>query len=97
MAQRRRTARKSIPDADGIRYTSLMKSSKLTTIRVALHQEDDGSYWAESADAPGCFTVGDTIDETLRNMQDAIRTHFELPKQASIRTLTDFSAKLSLV
>ncbi len=73
-----------------------MKTIKPTTVRVALHQEDDGTYWAESADAPGCFTVGNTIDETLRNMQDAVRTHFELSPQTKIQFLPHFSAELSL-
>ncbi|MBI4022980.1 type II toxin-antitoxin system HicB family antitoxin [Candidatus Berkelbacteria bacterium] len=74
----------------------MSKSSIPKIIRVRLHQEEDGTYWAESPDAAGCFTVGETIDETLRSMQDAVRTHFELPTATPIRLEPDLSAKLSL-
>ncbi|MEK7183929.1 MAG: type II toxin-antitoxin system HicB family antitoxin [Patescibacteria group bacterium] len=73
-----------------------MKSAKPTTIRVTLHQEKDGTYWADSPDAAGCFTVGNTIDATLANMQDAIRTHFELSAKAPIQIEPTVSAKLTL-
>jgi predicted RNase H-like HicB family nuclease len=74
-----------------------MKLKKSTTIHVELHQEKDGTYWADSPDAVGCLTVGDTIDETLANMQDAIRTHFELPSKAPIQLAPIVSAKLTLL
>jgi predicted RNase H-like HicB family nuclease len=47
-------------------------------IRVQIHREEDGTYWAESLDAPGCFTVGATIEETLTNYEEALRCHFDL-------------------
>jgi predicted RNase H-like HicB family nuclease len=73
-----------------------MKIAKSTTIRVTLRQEVDGTYWAESPDAVGCFTVGTTIDETLANMKNAVRTHFELPVQSPIHIEPTVSAKLTL-
>jgi predicted RNase H-like HicB family nuclease len=32
---------------------------------------------AFSPDVPGCITVGDTMEETLDNMRDALRTHLD--------------------
>jgi len=73
-----------------------MSTNLPRTIHVTLHQETDGTYWADSPDAAGCFTVGKTIDDTLRNMQDAIRTHFELPAKARVDLAPTLSTKFSL-
>ncbi len=35
------------------------------------------NYSAYSPDLPGCIAVGDTIEETQRNMEEAIRFHIE--------------------
>ncbi len=72
-----------------------MKMQIPAAIRVVVHQEDDGSYWADSVDAPGCFTVGETIDDTLHNMQDAVRTHFELPPRTPIQLVPRLAPKLT--
>ena len=36
-----------------------------------------GNYAAFSPDLPGCVTTGKTVEETKRNMQEAIRGHIE--------------------
>lgn len=38
---------------------------------------EPGSYSAYVPDLPGCVTVGDTVDEVLREMQEAIRFHID--------------------
>lgn len=35
------------------------------------------NYSAYSPDLPGCIAVGDTIEETQRNMEEAMRFHIE--------------------
>jgi predicted RNase H-like HicB family nuclease len=42
---------------------------------VLIHPAEEGGYWAEVPVLPGCFTQGDTIDETLDNARDAIECH----------------------
>lgn len=37
----------------------------------------DGNYSAYLPDVPGCVTVGDTIEETIENMREALEFHFE--------------------
>jgi predicted RNase H-like HicB family nuclease len=46
----------------------------MTTVEyiVRVHQEDDGSFWAEVLDLPGCFASGDTLDELRAALQEAI-------------------------
>ena len=36
-----------------------------------------GNYAAYSPDLPGCVSTGKTIEETKRNMQEAIQGHIE--------------------
>ena len=40
-------------------------------------EKAQGNYSAYSPDLPGCIAVGDTIEETQRNMEAAIRFHLE--------------------
>jgi predicted RNase H-like HicB family nuclease len=40
-------------------------------------EKGDNNYSAYAPDVPGCVTVGDTVEETLRNMQEALELHFE--------------------
>jgi predicted RNase H-like HicB family nuclease len=39
-----------------------------------IHYED-GSYWAAVQELPGCFASGDTLDELIESLRDAIRVH----------------------
>ena len=41
------------------------------TIKAIVHEED-GGYWAEVPSLPGCFTQGDTLDELVANLWEAI-------------------------
>jgi predicted RNase H-like HicB family nuclease len=46
------------------------------TVRV---HEEDGSYWAEVLELPGCFASGDTLDELRAALDEAIRLHRDDP------------------
>jgi predicted RNase H-like HicB family nuclease len=37
-----------------------------------VHQEDDGTYWAEVLDLPGCFASGENLDELREALEEAI-------------------------
>lgn len=41
-------------------------------IRAIIHPAEEGGYWAEVPALPGCFTEGDTMDEVMANLKDAI-------------------------
>jgi len=43
-------------------------------ITVIIHKEAD-CYWAEFPALPGCFTQGDTYDELMRNIPEAVDCH----------------------
>ena len=40
-------------------------------IKVVIHSED-GGYWAEVPSMPGCFSQGDTREEIIENIKEAI-------------------------
>ena len=39
---------------------------------AVIHQADEGGYWAEVPSIPGCATQGDSIEELLKNLHEAV-------------------------
>ena len=40
-------------------------------------EKADTNYSAYAPDVPGCAATGDTIEETIEHMQEALRVHLE--------------------
>uniref|UniRef100_B8HKN1 Uncharacterized protein n=1 Tax=Cyanothece sp. (strain PCC 7425 / ATCC 29141) TaxID=395961 RepID=B8HKN1_CYAP4 len=41
-------------------------------IRAIIHLAEEGGYWAEVPALPGCITEGDTMEEVIANLKEAI-------------------------
>ena len=41
-------------------------------LKVVIHQAAEGGYWAEVPSIPGCATQGESFEELLTNLYDAI-------------------------
>ena len=41
-------------------------------LKVVVHEADEGGFWAEVPAIPGCATEGDTLEELLANVREAI-------------------------
>jgi predicted RNase H-like HicB family nuclease len=41
-------------------------------IKVVVHSAEDGGYWAEAPSIPGCATEGETYEELIQNLYEAI-------------------------
>ena len=41
-------------------------------IKVVVHEAAEGGFWAEVPAIPGCATQGETMDELVRNLHEAI-------------------------
>ena len=41
-------------------------------IKVIIHEAEEGGYWAEVPAIPGCATQGETIEELIDNINEAI-------------------------
>jgi predicted RNase H-like HicB family nuclease len=41
-------------------------------IKVIVHEAEEGGYWAEVPSIPGCATQGESFEELLQNLYEAI-------------------------
>lgn len=41
-------------------------------LKVVIHEAEEGGYWAEVPAIPGCATEGDTFEELLQNLYEAV-------------------------
>ena len=41
-------------------------------LKVVIHKAEEGGYWAEVPSLAGCATQGDTFEELLENIYEAI-------------------------
>lgn len=41
-------------------------------LTVVVHEAEEGGYWAEVPAIPGCATQGDTFEELLQNLYEAV-------------------------
>ncbi|AFY34677.1 type II toxin-antitoxin system HicB family antitoxin [Calothrix sp. PCC 7507] len=46
-------------------------------IKAIIHPAEEGGYWAEVPALPGCITEGETMEEVLINLKDAIEGWLE--------------------
>lgn len=44
---------------------------------VVIHKDEGSAYGVTIVDFPGCFTAGDTIEEALGNVQEAVEVYME--------------------
>lgn len=41
-------------------------------LKVIVHEAEEGGYWAEVPSIPGCATQGETFEELLSNLYEAV-------------------------
>ena len=41
-------------------------------LKTIIHKAEEGGYWAEIPSIPGCATQGDTFEELLKNIYEAV-------------------------
>jgi predicted RNase H-like HicB family nuclease len=47
-------------------------------LKFIVHEAEEGGYWAEVPALPGCATQGDSFEELLRNLYQAIEGWLEV-------------------
>ncbi|HLF72149.1 MAG TPA: type II toxin-antitoxin system HicB family antitoxin [Dehalococcoidia bacterium] len=45
---------------------------------VLVHEDEDGGYWGECLELPGCVSQGESLDEMDRNIREAIELVLEV-------------------
>lgn len=58
-------------------------------IRAIIHPAEEGGYWAEVPALPGCITEGDTIEEVMANLKDAIEGWLDVANSCNAIESTD--------
>ena len=48
-------------------------------IQVVIHEAEEGGYWAEVPAIPGCATQGETMEELLQNLYEAVEGCLSIP------------------
>jgi predicted RNase H-like HicB family nuclease len=46
--------------------------SNAMKIKAVVHEAEEGGLWAEVPAIPGCASQGETLDELMRNLREAI-------------------------
>jgi predicted RNase H-like HicB family nuclease len=47
-------------------------------LKVVIHEAEEGGYWAEVPAIAGCATQGDTFEELLQNLYEAIEGYLSV-------------------
>ncbi len=45
---------------------------------VVIHEAEEGGYWVEVPALSGCYSQGETVEEALENVRDAIKLYLEV-------------------
>lgn len=56
---------------------------------VILHEAEEGGYWVEVPSLAGCFSQGESVDEALENIKDAIQSHVAALREDGQRVPAD--------
>lgn len=48
---------------------------------ILIHKAEEGGFWAEVPALPGCFSQGETVEETITNTREAIELHISCMKE----------------
>jgi predicted RNase H-like HicB family nuclease len=53
----------------------------MSKFAVVIHVEPAGGFWGEVPALPGCYSQGETVDELLSNLREAISGVLEVMQQ----------------
>src|SRR2546429_9137118 len=58
-------------NVEGVRET-IQCGDRIMKIRIVVQEAEEGGFWAEVPAIPGCATQGDSMDELMQNLREAI-------------------------
>ncbi len=58
-------------------------------LEVVIHEAEEGGYWAEVPAIPGCATQGDTLEDLLKNLREAVDACLSVDVEISEETDKD--------
>jgi Uncharacterized conserved protein len=72
---------------DDEEFMMLLKGWPIMKYTILIHQAEEGGFWSEVPALPGCYSQGETIDETLLNTKEAIEAHLIALKEDQVTAL----------
>lgn len=51
-------------------------------LKAIIHEAEEGGYWAEIPAIPGCATQGETFEELLTNLYEAVEACLSIDVEA---------------
>lgn len=51
-------------------------------LKVVIHEAEEGGFWAEVPGIPGCATQGETFDDLLENLYEAVNGCLSVDREA---------------
>jgi predicted RNase H-like HicB family nuclease len=58
-------------------------------IKAIIHLAEEGGYWAEVPALPGCITEGETMEQVVANLKDAIEGWLDVANSRNAVELPD--------
>ncbi len=55
-------------------------------VKVVVHEAEEGGYWAEVPAIPGCATQGETFQELLTNLYEAVEGCLSVDVQKTVQS-----------
>jgi predicted RNase H-like HicB family nuclease len=64
-----------------MRGGGLKSGGRMSKFAVIVHAEAVGGYWGEVPTLPGCYSQGETVEELLANLREAIAGVIEVMRE----------------
>ena len=56
---------------------------------VLIYEDSSNSYWGECPELPGCFSQGDTPEDLMTNMREAIELYLREPEAVPVNKISE--------
>ena len=51
---------------------------------VLIHENEEGGCWGECPELPGCFSQGDTLEQLMEHMREAVELYLDEKDNLSV-------------
>jgi len=65
-------------------------------VKVVVHEAEEGGYWAEVPAIPGCSTQGETFQELLTNLYEAVEGCLAVDLSQAKKTSRDHVLEIAI-
>ena len=62
-------------------------------LKIILHEAEEGGYWAEVPSIEGCVSQGETLDDLIENVSEAVEGCLSVDIKIKSRILTKTAAR----